>query len=157
MAGIASKRTVAIGDDSFDVAATLGAGVTYAEEFRGKVKAPYTGLLSDDMLVLFRRCNPKKMKHDENGDPKWVDNDEFEGIEANVDPLLRMTWAMCHACGGTRLGWAKFREMCLSCEFVAAQLGALYDTIVNDLGNGVIFRLPERQEGAGTPDEEQEG
>lgn len=156
MAGIASKRTVAIGDDSFDVAATLGAGVTYAEEFRGKVKSPYTGLLSDDMLVLFRRCNPKKMERD-GEESKWVDNDEFEGIEANVDPLLRMTWAMCHACGGTRLGWAKFREMCLACEFVAAQLGALYDTIVNDLGNGVIFRLPEGQTGVGAPDEEQEG
>lgn len=156
MAGIASKRTVAIGDDSFDVAATLGAGVTYAEEFRGKVKSPYTGLLSDDMLVLFRRCNPKKMERD-GEKSKWVDNDEFEGIEANVEPLLRMTWAMCHACGGTRLGWAKFREMCLACEFVAAQLGALYDTIVNDLGNGVIFRLPEGPTGVGTPDEEQEG
>lgn len=145
------KYEVTIGGETYEMAATLGACVTYADEFHGKVDAPYDGLMADDLLTLYNRCEQFKPEKDENG--KRVPNDEYVGIEASVIPMLRIVWAAARGARSTKLGWAKFLEMCMDADFNAPEQCVVHDTVVYGLGDGVIFRLPEGPQGGGEADE----
>lgn len=151
------KYTVAIGDDSYEIAATLGACVTYANEFRGKVDAPYVGLMADDMLALYKKCAPVRAVPNEDGNGCHnVENDEYEGIESHIVPTLRIVWACAFCAKSTKLGWPKFLDKCMEAEFNAAMLGGVYDAVIVGMGEGTIFRLPEGRTGSEEADEGQQ-
>lgn len=154
---MAKTYEIRIGEDTYEVAATLGACVTYADEFRGKVDGPYVGLMTEDLLTLYNRCATRvAVPNEDGGGFRLVDNDNYEGVELHLVPLMRLVWACATATKSTKLGWPKFIQRCLEAEFNASSLGGVYDVVVNELGDGTIFRLPEGQGGSGEADEGQQ-
>ena len=134
-------RTLTIGSETFELEASLGAGITYANEFRGKVQAPYNGSLSNDMLTVWRR-NQRTLGMD----GEKVDNDDYSGID--VEALLRIAWAMAVAAGSTKDGYERFVERIIHQPAGVFEEASLYDVVVLELGGGIIFRQPEGQGGA---------
>lgn len=143
-------RTARIGGAEYDLEASLGASITYANEFFGKLGEPYRGSLADDMLQVYRRAQPTVERDGEN-----VPNPEYMGYD--VEALLRIAWAMATAAGSTRKGYDRFRDEVIHQPASVFEEAGLYDVVVMELGGGIIFRRPEGQAGAVEPDEAQEG
>lgn len=144
-------RTLGIGDVSYELEASLGAGIVYANEFRGRLEAPYKGDLNDDLLAIWRGA--QETVEDEDG--KDVANPDFRGVD--VMALLRVAWAMARAAGSTSQPFDEFLEGVIHQPAGVFEEASLYGTVVLELGGGVIFRRPEGLGGAGKADEAKEG
>ena len=140
-----------IGERSYRLEASLGTKVVYRNEFLGKLQKPYRGILEDDMLQVFRLAQP--VIEDEGGER--VENPDYAGYD--IEAMLRIAWAMARAEGGMKRSYDKFRAEVIHQPAGVFEEAALYDTVIMQLGAGIIFRRPEGLGGAGEPDEAQEG
>lgn len=114
-----------IGDFEFEVEASLGAGIIYENEFRGKAEAPYTGNFYEDMLQLYRECEVAE---------------RYYGFSKQ---LFGLAWAMGRAAGSLDMTYDEFIEKIEHSSAVLTEITELYAIIVHRLGDGCIFRLPE--------------
>lgn len=147
-------RSVRIGEMEIDLEASLGTGIVYANEFRGRLEAPYKGILADDMLAVWHRNQPTDSE-----DGNEVENPDYTGID--VEALLRIAWAMARAVDPEqgrpyRKGYRAFHDEAIHQPTSIFDEAALYDAVILRLGNGITFRRPEGLSGAVEPDEAQE-
>lgn len=166
-------REFEIGDKTYELEASLGTGIIYANEFRGKLSEPYKGNLADDVLEVFRRNQPTlttTAKTDEDGNvvkgedgiPVFqadgvevkYDNPDYIGVD--TEALIRIAWAMARAAGSTKKTFAKFFDEVIHQPAGLFEEASMYETIVLELGNGIIFRRPTGRGGAEQPDEKEE-
>lgn len=140
--------TVEVGGREFELRACLGAGITYANQFRDEtpLKPPYKGILADDMMEVWRRAQPKVEGEGEKA--KVVES----GV-VDTEALVRIMWAMCRAARSTDKGYEDFAEEVYELPASVSDEAALYATVILLLGAGVIFRGHEGQGGEGEPDE----
>jgi len=141
-------RTLRIGDASYELEASLGAGIVYANEFLGKLDAPYVGRLDDDLMAVWRGA--QETLRDEDG--KSVPNPDYRGVD--VMATLRVAWAMARAAGSTDATFDEFLESVIHQPAGVYEEASLYGTVVLALGGGFTFRKPEGLGGAEEPDEE---
>ena len=140
--------TVEVGGREFELRACLGAGITYANQFRDEtpLKPPYKGILADDMMEVWRRAQSKVEGEGENA--KVV----ASGV-VDTEALVRIMWAMCRAAKSTDKGYEDFAGEVYELPASVSDEAALYATVILLLGAGVIFRSHEGQGGEGEPDE----
>jgi len=165
-------RELSIGDKTYELEASLGAGIVYSDRFAGELREPYKGLLPDDLMTVWSRSKrtiETKAKVDEDGkpvtdeegryvyDPDGIDveyeNPDYRGND--VEAILRIAWAMAVAAGSTRESYEEFREGVIHQPAGAYEEASLFTTVVLVLGGGIIFRTPKGQGGAEQPDEEE--
>lgn len=140
-------RELRIGEKEYQLEASLGTAVAYRNEFFGKLDEPYRGILADDMLQVWRRS--QETVEDEGGNE--APNPDFYGYD--VEALLRIAWSMAWAAGSTKKRYAKFYDEVIHQPAGLFEEASLYNTVVMELGGGIIFRRPEGQGGAGQADE----
>lgn len=162
-------RTLDIGGTKWELEASLGAGIAYSREFRGKLDKPYDGNLADDMFAVWGMAQETVKAVDEDGNPlldedgkPMVDDkgkplmipnpDQFVDVEA----CLRLAWAMAWAAGSTTERWPEWEQRVLHTATNIWDEAEIYATVVLTLGGGVIFRRRGEQEGATEPDEGEE-
>ena len=136
-----------IGEKTYQLEASLGAGKVYRDEFFGKLDAPYKGILADDMLQVYH----KAQLFEESEDGETVENPDYVGYD--VEALLRIAWAMARAEGGMKRGWDKFYAEVIHQPAGLFEEASLYDVVIVRLGSGITFRRPEGLGGAEEPDE----
>ena len=122
-----NRATVNIGGWEFEVEASLGAGIIYQNEFRGKAEKPYTGSLYEDMVQLYRETED-------------ADSPNYYGFSSQ---LMGITWAMARAAGGIGETYAEFLEKIEHSSVSIFEFADLYGTVVKELGDRCFFRLPE--------------
>lgn len=143
-------RTATICGEEMEFEASLGAALTYANEFRGKLERPYRGQLYDDILTIWGKAQ-ETVTDPETGED--VPNPDYEGVD--LEAVLRVAWAMAWAAGSTKKHYKAWLDD------IAHRSGGIFDqsqlwlTVIVELGGGVIFRTPGGQEGADAPDEKE--
>lgn len=165
-------RHLAIGDFECDLEASLGAGIVYANQFRGRLEAPYKGIFEDDILETSNRARETvtmTVKADKRGRPirrdgEYVPADSGVQVEVpntdqyvDVESCIRIAWAMARSVDpdhgrpyeGTYEDF--FREVAHQSAGVFEQV-QLYRVVVLELGGGVTFRRPDGRRGAGASD-----
>ena len=142
-------RVVELGGKTYEVEASLGAGIAYKNEFFGRLEEPYVGSLDDDLLKLWHRAQPTT-----DVDGEQVPNPDYDGVD--VVALLRLLWAMWAARDKRATSWEKFEDRALHANVSTYEVHAAFATIVGDLGGSCTFRRPKGQAGADAADEEQE-
>ena len=147
--------SVSIGDIELELEASLGASITYGNAFRGRLEAPYKGILSDDMLQVWNASKQTLEEVDEDGNATEVANPDYRGID--VEALLRLAWSMAVAAGSAKGGYDEFYEQVIHQPAGVFEEAALFGVVVMQLGGGITFRRPEGRDGAGEADEAQEG
>ncbi len=167
-----NRREIAIGGKTYTLEASLGTGIIYANEFRGKLDEPYRGILADDMLRVFNRNQPvieEKVKvdkkgnvvldkrgmwvADDGGEKRRVKNPDYTGPD--MEAVLRIAWAMARAADSTDKGYADFLDEVIHLPSGVVEEARLYNTTIVELGGGITFRRPEGRESAVQPDEAQ--
>lgn len=138
-------RTVEICGRSYELEASLGAGIAYRNEFFGRLEKPYRGILADDMLHIYHIAQPTI---EEGG--KQVANPDYAGND--TEALLRVAWAMAWAAGSTKKRYEKFYDEVAHVGAGVFEEASLYATVVLELGGGIIFRRPTGHEGADATD-----
>lgn len=139
---------VTIGGTTYKTAVTLGACVTYADEFGGKVGEPYRGLLADDLLELYALCSDTVADKD----GRRVPNPDYRDLQTQIEPLLRIVWAAAVGAGSTGQTWPEFLAEHMEAELNVFELRGAYDAVIRELGDGTIFRGAEGRVGAGEAD-----
>jgi hypothetical protein len=145
----------------YELEASLLAADYYADEFAGNLKAPYRGVLEDDMLVTYNRSRPTVeafVMADDKGKPVKDDDGnlipvEHGGVKADVPnkmyrgvdglALVRYVWAMGAAAGSIDERWEDFFEHMSHVDFSAREMAQLFLVVIMDLGGCHIFRNPE--------------
>lgn len=148
-------RELRIGENTYNLEASLGTATVYRNEFFGKLDAPYKGLLADDMLQAYHKAQP----FEEGDDGKLAENPDYMGYD--VDALLRVAWAMARSVDPNyakpyKYGYKRFYNEVIHQPAGVFEEASLYNTVVMQLGGGIIFRRPEGLAGADEPDEAQE-
>ena len=143
-------RTLRIGETAYELEASLGTSIVYRNEFLGRLDAPYTGILDDDVLTIWRRAQ-RTIAGDGGED---VENPDYAGLD--VLATLRVAWAMARAAGSTGQTFDQFMEDLVHQPAGVFEEASLYGTVVLELGGGIIFRRPEGRGGDGEADEAQE-
>lgn len=123
----------------YTLEASLGACSVYANEFAGKLREPFVGNLTEDILKLFISV--------EGG------AENYRGIDYDV--LFGCVWAMGVACGSIDESWRQFHERIAHEPLTLGDASGAYEVVVHDLGDGVFFRIPEGLRNDIEPDEEQ--
>lgn len=166
--------TIEIGDMTLELEASLGTGITYSNEFRGKLDAPYKGILADDMLHVWRIAQPtmdETVAVDDDGNPVFDDDGKYvpdpnghevevanpEYVGYDIDALLRIAWAMARASGSTKRGFDAFYADVIHQPAGVFEEASLFNAVIMRLGGGIIFRRPTGLRDAGEADEAQEG
>ena len=171
MAEFNNRATVTLGGERIELAASNGACVIYADEFRGKMREPFTGNLRKDILQVYRARveadgydpdNPDKRLYVKDGMVvRGEDVGEGEALEPvtpraldyeDVPEIVGIVWAMSRAAGSTSLGWFAFRDRFLEASSAWMEFQNLYDALVIDLAQRAFFRLAPGPEDAGQPD-----
>lgn len=163
--------SVTIGEIELELEASLGASITYGNAFRGRLEAPYKGILSDDMLQVWNASKQTVDGVDEDGNATELPNPDYRGID--VEALLRLAWAMAVAANSPNvvstiygddkpmyrlaMGYDEFYEQVIHQPAGVFEEAALFGVVVMQLGGGIIFRRPEGRDGAVEADEAQEG
>lgn len=150
--------------------ASVGAADVYADQFVGRLRAPYKGILEDDMLVAYRRNQPTvtvRAKVGKDGEPivgedgeyvtdkrakeRELPNPRYRGVDTAA--LIRVAWAMAVAAESCEDSWEAFERWSMHevCPTVAEQ-AQLFATVIYELGGGHIFRQPEGLGNADAPD-----
>jgi len=142
-------REWSIGEKTYQLEASLGTKIVYQNEFFGKLEEPYKGLLEDDILQVYHRSRPfEEIDGEVKPNPDYVGND--------IEALLRIAWAMARAAGSTKRGYDKFLNDVIHQPAGMFEEASLYDVVIMRLGEGIIFRRPEGQDGAAESDEAEE-
>lgn len=158
-----------IGDMKLELEASLGTGIAYAREFRGRLDEPYKGSLNSDLMTVWRLAQDKfeetvavdddgdpikdddgKYVYDPNGKKVYVPNPDYIGYD--VEALLRIAWAMAWAAGSTKQRYEEFYEEAIHQSAGSYEEASLYRVVVLVLGGGIIFRGPEGRGGSEEPD-----
>lgn len=123
----------------YTLEASLGACTVYANQFAGRLREPFVGNLTEDILKLFVSV--------ETGE------ENYRGIDYDV--LFGCMWAMGVACDSITEPWREFHEQIAHEPLTLDDVSGVYMVVVHELGDGVFFRLPERLADVEEPDEEQ--
>lgn len=126
-------------DRDYTLEASLGAASIYKNQFKGKVDKPYLGSLVEDIAQLYMLV--------ESPEPD-------EGLDYDI--LFGLMWAMGKASGSITETWGQFYEQVAHRPLTLEEVTGVYSVIVHELGEGVIFRLPNRLPDHSEPDEKQE-
>ena len=145
---------VTIGYVELQLEASLGTGITYSNEFRGKLEKPYKGVLADDMLHVWRVAQPTITETDDDGKEVDVENPDYIGYD--VVAMLRIAWAMAYAAGSTKKRFDAFYSDIIHQPAGVFEEASLFNTVVMQLGCGIIFRRPTGLGGTEQADETQE-
>ncbi len=140
-----NRRTVIIGEKEYELEASLGTSMAYRNEFFGKLDKPYTGDLGTDMLTIYTR-NQREVDGEVDGKQAKVPNEDYCGIDLGA--LMRVTWAMAWAAGSTKKRFDKFLEEVIHQPAGVFDEIVLWQTVMGELGDGIIFRNPQRPSGA---------
>lgn len=134
-----NRATVTLAGIEFEVEASNGACLAYANEFRGKLDKPFTGNLMGDILASTRALTAD-------------DGTEVLALEG----IQRIVWAMAFAAGGK---FKTYEAMCKGLEHECVGYYELADAcgVVFKLADRTFFRLSDRPADAVEPDEAQEG
>lgn len=134
-----NRAKVTLAGIEFEVEASNGACLAYANEFRGKLDAPFTGNLMGDILASTRALSA---------------NDGTEMLA--LENIPRIIWAMAFAAGDKH---STYEGLCKELEHETVGYYELADACgeVFRLADRTFFRLPERPADAVEPDEAQEG
>jgi hypothetical protein len=133
-----NRTTVTFAGKEYELEASIGAEKLYADQFRDKAVAPYTGDLWEDMLQVWRDVNGTK-------------EESAHGLPYQ---LIDMLWAMARAAGSIKCSYDKFYKEIEHSTATYSEFAHLYAAICIELGDGVIFRLEEGQDNAAEPDAE---
>ena len=126
-------------DRDYTLEASLGASTIYKNQFKGAVNEPFLGNLVEDIFKLYA----------------MVESPEHaEGIDFDI--LFGLMWAMGKAAGSIEETWEQFYEQVAHKPLTFEEVSGVYSVIVHELGDGVIFRLPDRPSDDTEPDAEQE-
>lgn len=126
-------------DRDYTLEASLGAATIYKNQFKDAFDEPYLGNLVEDIAKLY----------------VMVESPEL-GKGLDYDVLFGLMWAMAKAAGSTDETWEQFYEQVSHKPLTLEEVTGVYSVIVHELGDGVIFRLPERHRDDSESDEEQE-
>lgn len=135
-----NKATVKIGDKEYELEASLGAQLTYSNQFRGKIAAPYTGSFLDDMLQLYR-------------DVEGTKDNQYYGFPPQ---LFGLVWAMAVAAGSFKGSYKSFEKEISNTSGNIYELAEVYQTVIHGLGDSVCFREPEGLRDAVASDDSEE-
>lgn len=123
----------------YTLEASLGAATIYKNQFKDTAEEPFLGNLVEDIAKLY----------------VMVESPEL-GKGLDYDVLFGLMWAMGKAAGSIEETWEKFYELVAHKPLTLEEVAGVYSVIVHELGDGVIFRLPERPDNDTESDEEQE-
>lgn len=126
-------------DRDYTLEASLGAASIYKNQFKGKVDEPFLGNLVEDIAKLY----------------VLVESPEL-ATGLDYDILFGLMWAMGKASGSITETWEQFYEQVAHKPLTLEEVTGVYSVIVHELGDGVIFRLPNRPSDDSESDEEQE-
>lgn len=126
-------------DRDYTLEASLGAASIYKNQFKDKVDQPFLGNLVEDIAKLY----------------VLVESPEL-GKGLDYDILFGLMWAMGKASGSISETWEQFYEQVAHRPLTLEEVTGVYSVIVHELGDGVIFRLPDRPSDDTEPDEKQE-
>lgn len=125
-------------DRDYTLEASLGAASIYKNQFKGKVDKPYLGNLVEDIAQLYMHS----------------ESEQADGLDYDI--LFGLMWAMGKASGSISETWEQFYEQVAHRPLTLEEVTGVYSVIVHELGDGVIFRLPDRPSDDTEPDEKQE-
>lgn len=135
-----NRYTLVVGGEELEVAASNGACLIYAREFRGKVHDPYCGSMLKDIVTDMATSESLGMV-------TWAD----------VPQALGAVWAMARAAGSVSDGWEEFRRKVMDSDASMAEaVFAVTVMTVGDMAQKAFFRLPEGYGHLVEPDDEAE-
>lgn len=143
MAALSDNRaTVTVGGEEYEVEASNGACMLYAQEFRDREEEPFTGSLPTDVLIDLGRS-------DGNPYPLWCD----------APRLLGAVWAMARAAGSAKSQYKAFEKRAMDATADALEVTDATRELLGDGGlfERTFFRRVPGPQGAGQPDETQGG
>lgn len=114
-------------DRDYTLEASLGAATIYKNQFKNKIEEPFLGNLVEDIAKLYIMVESP---------------DLAKGIDYDV--LFGLMWAMAKASGSIDETWEQFYEQVAHRPLTLEEVTGVYSVIVHELGDGVIFRLPDR-------------
>ena len=126
-------------DRDYTLEASLGAASIYKNQFTAQVDQPFLGNLVEDIAKLY----------------VLVESPEL-GKGLDYDILFGLMWAMGKASGSISETWEQFYEQVAHRPLTLEEVTGVYSVIVHELGDGVIFRLPDRPSDDTESDEKQE-
>lgn len=136
-----NQAIVTIAGNELMVESSLGACKVYADEFFGKLEAPYKGALAEDMIALMQHQEGHIEPDDESEDGIRI----VEGVNAldteMIEHLLDFVWAMARAAGSTDMTYAQWQKWVLHASVSFFEMSEAYQTIIHQLGDGATFRL----------------
>lgn len=133
-----NRDTVRLAGVNYEIEASNGACLAYANEFRGKLERPFSGSLMSDILTSTRAISA--------GDESSI---------LALENITRIVWAMAFAAGGRH---RTYEDMCEELEHECVGYFELAEAcgVVFKLADRTFFRLPEGQADVGEPDEAEE-
>lgn len=133
-----NRSTVTLAGIEFEVEASNGACLAYANEFKGKLDKPFTGSLMTDILATNKAIEAG-------------DDAELQALEH----IQKLVWAMAFAAGCEFSTYDQFCERLMHESVSYFELADAYRALMQ-LADRTFFRLPNRPADAGEPDEAQE-
>ena len=137
MAEFNNRETVTFGGEQYELVASNGACVIYAEQFANSDEV--SGRLKQDIINLYdthakiHGYNPEDGKHIDGASSRMVDYEDAPSI-------VGIVWAMARAAGSTKLGYAKFREHFMEGTSSYLECDALFESLVFGLAQRAFFR-----------------
>lgn len=136
-----NQAIVTIAGTDFLVEASLGACKVYADEFFGKLKAPYRGALAEDMIALMNH-QEDHLEPDDEAESGFTVVKGANALDTEmVEHLLDFVWAMARAAGSTDKTYQQWQDWMLHASVSFFEMGEAYQTIIHQLGDGATFRL----------------
>ena len=149
-----NRTTVFIGGEEYDVIASNGACVIYADQFRDKLQEPYTGRLRNDVLQAYLAWCKLTGDPVQGADEDAAQPESDEGRRAvipdyeDIPQVLGMAWAMARAAGSTGLDYDAFRSKFMVSGTTVREFSRLFDDVIFGVAQNAFFRDPKRQEDA---------
>ena len=149
-----NRTTVFIGGEEYDVIASNGACVIYADQFRDKLQEPYTGRLRNDVLQAYLEWCKLTGDPVQGADEDDVQPESDEGRRAvtpdyeDIPQVLGMAWAMARAAGSTGLDYDAVRSKFMVSGTTVREFSRLFDDVIFGVAQNAFFRDLKRQEDA---------
>jgi len=150
MAEFNNRETVTFGGEQYELVASNGACVIYAEQFANTEGV--SGRLKQDIIDLYDTHAKIHGYNPEDGKP--VDGVPHRMVDyEDVPSIVGIVWAMARAAGSTKLGYAKFRERFMEGASSYLECDALFESLVFGLAQRAFFRDLDGQADAEQPNE----
>lgn len=158
-----NRTTVFIGGEEYDVIASNGACVIYADQFRDKLQEPYTGRLRNDVLQAYldwckltgdpvQGADEDAAQPESDEDAVQPESDERRRAITpdyeDIPQVLGMAWAMARAAGSTGLDYDAFRSKFMVSGTTVREFSRLFDDVIFGVAQNAFFRDLKRQEDA---------